>query len=280
MRLNRFIKQSVLLSGILVILSNTTQAQMTLAIADFTNRTQRIYLDSWEQKIPEFLHSELSQSNHIVLVERQSLKALIDEQALSMTGLIDSAAQEVGRLLSARYIITGSINEAGKWLRIDARIINVKTGKVVSEKVQCQDQNQVDKMVQLLANNLRYQLIGEGAYQPKISLRTYPTFYFLVGTLGSGLAAFIVHDQYIQKRHDYQNTTDLYSFGPAYDSANRLYRTRNILLSVTGIGIAGTLYCWIQNLSSDEILAVQPSVLPYMMSLREGEFSLGICVAF
>lgn len=280
MGLNRFIGQPVLLSILFLVLTNTTQAQITLAIADFTNRTERIYLDSWEQKIPEFLHSELSRSNDIVLVERKSLRALLDEQALSMTGLIDSAAQEVGRLLSARYMITGSINEAGEWLRIDARIINVKTGKVVSEKVQCKDQNQVDKMVQLLANNLRYQLTGEGDYQPKISLGKYPTFYFLIGTLGSGLATLLVHDQYIQKRHDYQHTTSLNAFNPAYDSANRLYRTRAVLMSVTGIGLAGTLYCWIKNLSVDEILAVQPSVIPYMICSREGEFSLGICVAF
>ena len=74
-------------------------AQTTVAIGDFQNRTNRIYLDSWEQKIPEFLQSELSGSSEIVLVERQSLQAILEEQALTMTGLVDSStAQEVGRL--------------------------------------------------------------------------------------------------------------------------------------------------------------------------------------
>ena len=264
----------------LFILTNTLRAQITLAIADFTNRTDRMYLDSWEQKIPEFLQSELSRSEEIVLVERQNLKSILDEHALSMSGLIDSAAQEVGKLLSARYMITGSIHEAGDWLRIDARVINVGTGKVVSEKVQSKDRNQLDKMVHLLANNLQYQLTGRGSYQSKLSLKKCPATYFLIGTLGSGLATLIVHDQYLKKQDEYRQATKLESFDSAYDSANRLYQARTVLLSVTGAGLAGALYCWFRNLSPEEILASQPPVLPYVMSTREGEFTVGIHVTF
>ena len=274
------LKQFVFLFVPLFVLTGNLSAQITLAIADFTNQTERMYLDSWERNIPEFLHSELSRSQDIVLVERQNLKSILDEHALSMSGLIDSAAQEVGKLLCARYMITGSIHEAGDWLRIDARIINVSTGKVVSEKVQSKDRNQLDKMVCLLANNLRYQLTGKGAYQSKISLKKCPISYFLIGTLGSGLATLFVHDQYVKKHDAYQQVTKLESFDSAYDSANRLYQARTILISVTGAGLAGTLYCWLRNLSPEEIMAYQPPVLPYVRSTREGEFTVGVHIAF
>ncbi len=280
MRLRKSLTEFVFLFVSLLILTVNLHAQITLAIADFTNRTDRMYLDSWEQKIPEFLQSELSRSEDIVLVERQNLKSILDEHALSMSGLIDSAAQEVGKLLSARYMITGSIHETGDWLRIDARVINVGTGKVVSEKVQSKDRNQLDKMISLLANNLRYQLAGKGAYQSKISLKKCPVTYFLVGTLGSGLATLFVHDQYQKKQDEYRQVTKLESFDSAYDSANHLYQARNILISVTSAGLAGTLYCWLRNLSPEEILASQPPVLPYVMSTREGEFAVGIHVSF
>jgi TolB-like protein len=280
MKFRKTCEQLVFLFLLLLVSTGNLHGQITLAIADFTNRTDHIYLDSWERKIPEFLQSELSQSREIVLVERQNLKSILDEHALSMSGLIDSAAQEVGKLLSARYMITGSIYEAGDWLRIDARIINVSTGKVVSEKVQSKDQNQLDKMVHLLANNLQYQLTGSGTYQSKISLKKCPVSYFLIGTLGSGLATLIVHNQYLKKQDEYRQVTKLESFDSAYDSANHLYQARTILISVTGAGLAGTLYCWLRNLSPEEILASQPTVLPYVMSTEEGEFAVGVHITF
>lgn len=258
-----------------------TTAQTTVAIGDFQNRTNRLYLDSWEQKIPEFLHSELSRSREIVLVERLSLQTILDEQALTMTGLIDSStAQVVGKLLRAQYVITGSINMSGDLLRIDSKVINVSTGKIVGEKVQGRIEKHLDKMVELLGNNLRYQLTGKGGYRAKVLLKQYPAQYFLIGTLGSAVITYLVHNAYLNKRDDYRKATRLESFNPFYDSANRLYQTRIILTTLTGLGLTGTLYCWIRNLSPDEILAASPPILPYMMSSKKGDFTVGLRFLF
>ena len=256
-------------------------AQTTVAIGDFQNRTNRIYLDSWEQKIPEFLQSELSGSSEIVLVERQSLQAILEEQALTMTGLVDSStAQEVGRLLSAQYVITGTIHMSGNRLRIDARVINVSTGKIVSEKVQSRNEKHLDRMVTLLGDNLRYQLTGRGEYNTRILLRRYPTRYFLASTLGCAVATVFVHNEYVKKRDEYRRAEGLEDFDPTYTSANRLHRTRVVLTYLTGLSLAGTLYCWLRNLTPEEILAARPSVLPYVMSSKRGEVSVGLCFSF
>ena len=48
------------------------RAQLTIAIADFKNNTYTFYLDDWEKSIPEFLKSELSKSENLVIVEGAS----------------------------------------------------------------------------------------------------------------------------------------------------------------------------------------------------------------
>ena len=254
--------------------------QITVAIWDFQNQTDRLYLDAWEQKIPEFLTSELSQARNLVLVERQRLRAVLDEQALTMTGAVDtSTAQHIGKLLSAKYVITGTIHETDQGLRIDARIISVSSGKLVSEKVQGRSPKHLDRMVVLLGNNLRFRLTGAGEFVSNIRLKKFPTGYFLAATLGSGLATILVNEAYINKRDDYRAAVGLEEFDPLYNSANRLHTTRTVLACVTGVGLAGTLYCWLRNMHPEMILASSPAILPYWTSYR-GEYTVGLQISF
>jgi TolB-like protein len=256
-------------------------AQITVAIGDFQNQTNLVFLDSWEQKIPEFFHTELSRSTDIILVERKDLNSILNEQALSMTGLINAVtAQEVGRMLSAQYVITGGINKVGHWLRIDAKVINVETGKVVSEKVQSKDEKYLDRMVALLGNNLYYQLTGKGEYKTKMSLKQYPVTHFLIGTLGCAASTILIHNLYIDKRNEYQKSLRLEDFDKLYNNANNLYKTRTVLTTLTSFGLVSTLYFWIKNVTLEEILAIQPTVLPYLASYNKGEFIVGVNITF
>jgi TolB-like protein len=245
-----------LLLILLVLSVDPLQAQMTVAIADFKNNTDSFYLDDWEKSIPEFLKSELSKSEKIVIVERRQLEAVLQEQALSMTGLVDSStAQQVGTLLGAEYVISGTINQSGKWTRIDAKIIRVSSGHVKGEKVQAPDDNHLTEMVSLLGNNIIFMLSGDGTYIEKETLNTYPTTYFLVASAGFAIGTLIVNNAYNKKREEYENATELSEFDDAYDAANNLNNARIVLASLTGAALIGTLYCWIQNMSPDELLA-------------------------
>jgi len=101
---------------IIVCLFGKVQGQVTVAIADFKNQSDAFYLDSWEKSVPDFLKSELSVSPRITIVERRALESVLQEQALSMTGLVDSTtAQQVGGLIGAQYIISGTINKTGSF---------------------------------------------------------------------------------------------------------------------------------------------------------------------
>lgn len=233
-------------------------AQITVAIADFKNQTDTYYLDSWERSIPEFLKSELSRSDKIVVVERRQLEAILSEQALSMTGLVDSStAQKVGTLLGAEFVITGTINQSGKWTRIDAKMIRISTGQVKSEKVQAPNDQYLNEMVSMLGNNLTFILSGDGNYRNHITLKKYPTVYFAAATAGLGIATLIVNNAYDKKLKEYQSALSLSDFDETYDAANNLNKTRTVLAALTGVALVGTIYCWIQDLSPDQVLAKQ-----------------------
>ncbi len=271
----------LLLTVFIVTVIGYAQAETTVAISDFQNRTNKFHLDSWEEKIPDFLQTELSQSSRLILLERQNIKAVLEEQALTMAGLVDAdTAQQVGKLLGAEYVITGTISESGSKIRIDAKVIQVATGKVISEKVESPDQKHLSAMVALLGNNLRYQLSGDTPYKTKVSLGNYPTTYFLVGTLAGFAATAVLHNAYQEKRDEYRTATQLKDFDPRYDSANRLNRARLALAAVTGTAALGTLYFWIKNMTADEIIAADPSLMPYFVTPKKGDYAVGLQIRF
>lgn len=240
-------------------------AQVTVAIGGFENLSDQFYLDGWEQSIPEYLISELSKSDKIVLVERRQLEGVLREQALQMSGMVDSStAQKIGTLLGAQFVVSGTINKTGDWIRLNARIIKVTSGHIKSETVRAKDSDHLSEMVELLANNILYMLAGDRSYQEKIKLRKCPTTYFLLASAGLAVTTIILNNSYQKKLDQYRQAQKISEFDPLYDSANQLHTARNMVAILTGTAVLGTIYCWIRNLSPNEILALH----------KRGDFSL------
>ena len=262
-----------------------SNAQTTVAVADFRNQSNAFYLDSWERAVPEFLVTELSSSDRIIIVERSQLESVLTEQALSMTGLIDSAtAQKVGQMLGAQFVITGSINRVSGWTRIDAKIIRVASGQVRSEKVRAKSDEYLNEMLELLANNLRNVLSGEGRYREKLEVDTYPTTYFLAATVGLAAVSAIANSSYNKKLDEYRAAVRLEEFDSKYDEANRLNKSRIFFAGLTVAALAGTIYCWINNLSPEEILANRKTgkekLIPFLAADKPGSLRAGVSIRF
>jgi len=177
---------------------------------------------------------------------------------LNMTGLVDSStAQQVGNILGAEFVISGTVNQSGKWTRIDAKIIRVSSGHVKSEKVQAPDEKHLTNMVSMLGNNIIVILSGTGSYIEKETLTNYPTTYFLAASAGLAIGILVVNNAYNKKWEEYQNADKLSEFDDSYEAANSLNTARIVMASLTGVAVIGTIYCWIQDMSPDEILAYQ-----------------------
>jgi len=101
--------------------------------------------------LQQMLLTELSQSSDLRIVERATLQQILDEQDLAVEGRVDaSTAARVGRLVGARYAITGVFTDVWGDFRMDARIVDGETGEVLgSERVRGEREELYGLLVEL-----------------------------------------------------------------------------------------------------------------------------------
>ncbi|UCC45303.1 MAG: protein kinase [Candidatus Zixiibacteriota bacterium] len=106
----------------------------TLAIIGFENKTEDPGLDWLETGLPEILLTDLSQSREIQLIPQQRIMDCFDvgKRANHTFAECSEAAQRLG----AGRLLSGAFYKLGDKLRIDARLEEIATGKIIiGEKV-------------------------------------------------------------------------------------------------------------------------------------------------
>lgn len=84
----------------------------------------------------EYGVAHLSRDPRFLLVEREGVNRLLREQALALSGAVgDSGAAQVGKLLAARYLVTGTVTVEGARQVFTARMVSVESGEIVSAAV-------------------------------------------------------------------------------------------------------------------------------------------------
>jgi len=129
----------------------------SLAILSFENKTGDPELDWMETGLPEILLTDLAQSQAINLVSRQRLLDYLhrekegDADSYTHTEMLSAA-----RALGAVNLLSGSLYKLGDKIRIDARLEEVATGKIIlGEKVVGKDAFAlVDSMTEKIADGL------------------------------------------------------------------------------------------------------------------------------
>lgn len=126
-----------------------------LAVFPFTNGgsfgPDKEDLAALEIGIQQMLLTELAQNPNLRIVERSQLKALLDEQGLVTAGRVDPrTAAQIGRLVGARYVITGAFMDLYGTFRLDGRIVDVETGEILkTQEVRDRRQNIYQLLVDL-----------------------------------------------------------------------------------------------------------------------------------
>jgi len=94
--------------------------------------------DALQRGIAGMLISELSANPAARVVERERIQQILDEQRLADSGRVDArTAAKIGKLVGARYVVTGSFIDFYGDFRLDIRLVNVETSEIVkSEKEQ------------------------------------------------------------------------------------------------------------------------------------------------
>lgn len=76
--------------------------------------------------------NELAANNQIRVVERAQLQQILQEQNLGREGRVDpSTVSQIGRLIGARYMVTGTLYDVRGDVRIDARLFDTETGQIL-----------------------------------------------------------------------------------------------------------------------------------------------------
>jgi TolB-like protein len=105
---------------------------LTVSVMPFDNRTGAPEYDVLEKGLAEMLLTDLSAASGLTLVERARLNDLIGELKLQRSALFDPATvQKVGRLAGATHLVTGQLLKVDPELRVDVRLVEVATGKVL-----------------------------------------------------------------------------------------------------------------------------------------------------
>lgn len=103
-----------------------------VAVLYFDNNTNNADLDVMKKGFADMLVTDLSSVKEISVVEREKLEALLSELKLQKTKYFDPAtAQKLGRGLGATHAVTGSFAALDPEMRIDIRLIEIQSGKVV-----------------------------------------------------------------------------------------------------------------------------------------------------
>lgn len=106
--------------------ASQSKTNITIAIADFEGNDKEL-----THFLAETLLTNLQQSEKLNLVDRSALKQALVEMKLQASGLVEpQQVKKLGQLVSADQLIVGSFMVHNDELTINARLLNVKTGRL------------------------------------------------------------------------------------------------------------------------------------------------------
>lgn len=235
-----------------------SQDKPVVAVLDFKNTTGKFFLDEMARGFSSQLKTELSQEHSLVIVERQKIEDILKEQDFVLSDLSSDKDKQtkVGDLLGADYVITGDLSESGELIRVDVAITRISTGQVIGEKVSGPSKSSSHVMARLLANNIVFQLTGNGRRIESIKLKGSPTTAWLTATGVLTLGSLVAWNNAQKYRTDYQHTTDFSKMQDTYKRANRWHKAAPGLTVAAGVAAVTWVYLFIKNRSSNlEVLA-------------------------
>ena len=165
-----FIVFAALLWGQKNQLTPETAAQLaagkeTVAILDFEGRG----ISQMEaQTLTDRLMSEMVNTNAVIMVERNQMEEIMQEQGFQQTGCTTSeSAAEVGALLGVQNMVSGSFGKLGNSYTIDAKMFSVSTGGTI-RSVSKTYKGEVDGLLTII-EIVAWELVGLQAPADKIA---------------------------------------------------------------------------------------------------------------
>lgn len=106
--------------------------------------------------VSELIRGDMINTGLYLVIDRSQMDVILKEQGLQQSGCTDvSCAVQVGKILSAKKILTGTVMDIGGIIVITARVVDVETGTgEFSEKVSAKSEQLIVKAVTLFTERL------------------------------------------------------------------------------------------------------------------------------
>ena len=129
--------------------SKYTGPKRRVGVVDFENKTAYGQQRLGPQSASDILISELVKTGKFIVVERDKMNKLMEEQKLGLTGAIDArTAAQMGKILGLNAIVTGAISNFGTrttgsdyllaqskrqeaTCTVDVRVVDAETGQIL-----------------------------------------------------------------------------------------------------------------------------------------------------
>ncbi|HUW70492.1 MAG TPA: CsgG/HfaB family protein [bacterium] len=103
-----------------------------LAVTDFAVGSDNPKLKYVGKGLAEMIAVNLAASHSIELIDRASRDEILKEQEFSLSGAADASKQlEIGRLLAARYILSGEVLDMDSAVLVSCKITSTETGAII-----------------------------------------------------------------------------------------------------------------------------------------------------
>ncbi len=114
-------------------------------------------------KVSDILFAKMAVDPNLYLVDRQDMAKILEEQTLSLSGMVTpDQAVKVGNLTGAKILVTGSVIEADKTMYVVAKIIGTETSRVFGESVKGRTDDEIGPLVEQLAKQVGDSIVRNG----------------------------------------------------------------------------------------------------------------------
>jgi TolB-like protein len=106
---------------------------LAVSVLYFENTTKNAPYAWFSKGAADMLITDLAAQPGLTVVEREQMQKVLKEQEKAMSDLYDEKnAVRIGKLTAARQIVIGSFIIYEKTMRVDAKVVEVETGKVLT----------------------------------------------------------------------------------------------------------------------------------------------------
>jgi len=119
--------------GVALLIQNSFAQMSNIAVLNFIARN---VTEVEAQVVSDRIRIAMKNTGKFTIIERNLMDKLLGEQRFQQSGCVESGCMvEVGKLLSVKQIVGGSVSRIGSQLVVEAKLIDVQTGEILKNVI-------------------------------------------------------------------------------------------------------------------------------------------------